>query len=71
MPNKYMYGRLLGRGASPDLHRARAWFERAAGAAVPDAQVAVAEMLVNGRRSVLAPRGTPPCSAPTANMAPL
>jgi TPR repeat protein len=46
-----MHGRMLaeGRGVAPDLPGARAWFARAADADLPDAQVALAEMMVNGR----------------------
>jgi TPR repeat protein len=46
---QYMYGRMLaeGRGVPPDLRSARTWFTRAADAGVPDAQVALAEMMVN------------------------
>jgi TPR repeat protein len=46
-----MYGRLLadGRGVTPDLEAARGWIARAAAAGLRDAQVALAEMLVNGR----------------------
>src|SRR5439155_26080531 len=44
-----MYGRMLieGRGVVPDLPGARVWFTRAADAGVPDAQVSLAEMMVN------------------------
>ena len=48
---QFMYGRMLaeGRGVAPDLREARVWFTRAADADVLDAQVALAEMMVNGR----------------------
>lgn len=47
---QYMYGRILqdGRGVPVDLREARIWFARAAAAGVPDARVALAEMLLNG-----------------------
>jgi uncharacterized protein len=48
---QYMYGRMLaeGRGLALDLVGARAWFTRAAEADLSDAQVALAEMMLNGR----------------------
>ena len=52
-----MHGRMLaeGRGVAPDLPGARAWFARAADADLPDAQVALAEMMVNGRGGPASP----------------
>src|SRR5258706_11341379 len=48
---QFMLGRLLseGRGVPADLKAARDWFARAATGGITDAQVALAEMLVNGR----------------------
>ncbi|MGC4025471.1 MAG: hypothetical protein QM744_10165 [Mesorhizobium sp.] len=47
---QYMYGRILqeGRGVPVDLREARIWYARAAAAGIPDARVALAEMLLNG-----------------------
>jgi TPR repeat protein len=46
-----MYGRMLleGRGVVCDLKAARTWFTRAADSGLSDAQVAFAEMMLNGR----------------------
>jgi TPR repeat protein len=46
-----MYGRMLadGRGVTPDPEAARAWITRASAAGLREAQVALAEMMVNGR----------------------
>ena len=38
-----------GHGMASDLTEARAWFVKASDAGMPDAQVALAEMMVNGR----------------------
>jgi TPR repeat protein len=48
---QYIYGRMLveGRGVVCDLKAARAWFTRAADSGMADAQVALAEMMLNGR----------------------
>ena len=46
-----MYGRMLadGRGVAADSEAARVWITRAAAAGLREAQVALAEMMVNGR----------------------
>jgi TPR repeat protein len=46
-----MYGRMLadGRGVTPDPEAARVWVARGAAAGLREAQVALAEMMVNGR----------------------
>ena len=46
-----MYGRMLveGRGVACDLKAARGWFTRALMSGMADAQVALAEMMLNGR----------------------
>jgi TPR repeat protein len=48
---QYVYGRMLaeGRGVMADLAAARTWFARAADAGFSDGEVALAEMLLNGR----------------------
>jgi TPR repeat protein len=48
---QYWYGRMLleGRGLEPDFEEGRAWITRAADAGMVDAEVTLAEMLVNGR----------------------
>ena len=48
---QFWYGRMLaeGRGVEADPEEGRAWIARAAEAGMVDAQVALAEMLVNGR----------------------
>jgi TPR repeat protein len=46
---QYMYGRMLVEGRECDLKAARAWFTRAADSGMSDAQVALAEMMLNGR----------------------
>jgi TPR repeat protein len=48
---QYWCGRMLaeGRGSTPDLPAARAWFIRAAEQRNADAEVAAGEMLINGR----------------------
>ncbi|TIO38146.1 MAG: sel1 repeat family protein, partial [Mesorhizobium sp.] len=47
---QYMYARILrdGRGVAADAQQARAWFAQAAEGGMLDAQVALAEMLLNG-----------------------
>ena len=49
---QYMYARMLqdGRGVAADQKQARVWFERAAKAGMVDAQVALAEMLLQRAR---------------------
>ena len=46
-----MYGLMLanGHGVACDLTEARAWFAKASDAGMPDAQVALAEIMVDGR----------------------
>ena len=57
-----MYGRMLadGRGVPADPEGARIWIGRAAAAGRREAQVALAEMMVNGRGGPRHHRGTGP-----------
>ena len=51
---QYWYGRLLveGRGVEADAEEGRAWIARAAAVGIPEAEAALAEMMVTGRGGV-------------------